>query len=270
MTFKDEWTSDCGTVRLICGDCLEVLPTLGDGIVDAVITDPPYSSGGAFRGDRMASSRAKYVSTDATHDLHAFTGDNRDQRSYLAWTSLWLCAASHIAAEGAICAVFTDWRQLPTTTDAIQSGGWVWRGLAVWQKPNARPMLGRFTNQAEYIPWGTNGPREIAGSVAAGWLVCDVPRGDRVHITEKPVEVMEWCLQPVPAASTVLDPFMGSGTTGVACVRTGRKFIGIELDAKYFEIAKRRISDELNRFPLLEKVESPQQLTLQGGADDPA
>ena len=81
---------------------------------------------------------------------------------------------------------------------------------------------------------------------------------------------MAWCLEPVAAASTVLDPFMGSGTTGVACVRTGRKFIGIELDAKYFEIAKRRISDELNRFPLLEKVESPQQMTLQGEDDEPA
>ena len=81
---------------------------------------------------------------------------------------------------------------------------------------------------------------------------------------------MKWCLGFLPDSETILDPFMGSGTTGVACVRTGRKFIGIELDAKYFEIAKRRISDELNRFPLLEKVESPQQMTLQGGADDPA
>ena len=91
------------------------------------------------------------------------------------------------------------------------------------------------------------------------------------HAAEKPVDLMEHLssLACIPTGTTC-DPFMGSGTTGVACVRTGRKFIGIEREPKYFEIAKRRIKAELERFPLLEKVETPQQMTLTGGDDEPA
>lgn len=69
---------------------------------------------------------------------------------------------------------------------------------------------------------------------------------NRMHPTQKPVGIMMWCMNmsKVHQASIVLDPYMGSGTTGVACIRSGRKFIGIEKDEKYFEIAKKRISKE--------------------------
>jgi DNA modification methylase len=67
------------------------------------------------------------------------------------------------------------------------------------------------------------------------------------HPTQKPVTVMKWCLGFFPDAQTILDPFMGAGTTGVAAVNLGRKFIGIELDQKYFDISCRRISDALDR-----------------------
>ena len=79
------------------------------------------------------------------------------------------------------------------------------------------------------------------------------------HPTQKPLRVMEWTLEQVNAGQTVLDPFMGSGTTGVACVRTGRKFIGIELEPKYFEIAVARIEAELNRHPLFEPPKAVQR-----------
>jgi DNA modification methylase len=65
----------------------------------------------------------------------------------------------------------------------------------------------------------------------------------RVHPTQKPVALMQWCLGFLPDARTILDPFMGSGTTGVACVKLGRRFIGIEIDESYFEIACKRIRD---------------------------
>src|SRR5690606_30340395 len=67
--------------------------------------------------------------------------------------------------------------------------------------------------------------------------------GGKLHPTQKPVQVMQWCLGFLPEARVVLDPFMGSGTTGVACARTGRKFIGIEIDEGYFDIACRRIEE---------------------------
>jgi len=78
---------------------------------------------------------------------------------------------------------------------------------------------------------------------------------NRVHPTQKPVTLMEWCMEmaKVPKGATVLDPFMGSGTTGVACVKTGRNFIGIEIDETYFKIAQKRIEDA-QRQPRLEGV----------------
>jgi len=70
-------------------------------------------------------------------------------------------------------------------------------------------------------------------------------RGERVHGTQKPVDVMAGLVAIEPKGSTVLDPFMGSGTTGIACIRTGRRFVGIEIDAHYFEVARARLEHEL-------------------------
>jgi hypothetical protein len=77
--------------------------------------------------------------------------------------------------------------------------------------------------------------------------------GDRFHPTQKPVGVMVWAMSHIPDAKTILDPFMGSGTTGVACVRTCRKFLGIEKEPRYFDIAVKRIEAELSRHPLFEE-----------------
>lgn len=87
-----------GQATLYLGDCLEVLPTLHD--VDALITDPPYSSGGMVRGDRMQATRDKYQSTGVKVEHPDFTGDNRDQRGFLAWASLWLMLAQGRAGPG--------------------------------------------------------------------------------------------------------------------------------------------------------------------------
>lgn len=244
---QPDWVSDCGTATLYRGDCLDVMRSLPDGSVDAVVTDPPYSSGGMVRGDRMQSTRDKYQNTDTKCVLPVFTGDNRDQRSFLAWCSMWLSLAKDKSNAGAVVCMFTDWRQLPSMTDAIQCGGWVWRNIATWWKPGIRMQRGRFSSSAEYVVYGTNGPHDGDGEKSQQNVTrCpSLPTADRDHQSEKPVEVVEWCLGVTRPSATVLDPFMGSGTTGVACVRTGRRFIGIEIDPGYFETAKRRIQHAL-------------------------
>lgn len=263
------WRSDCGTVHLYCGDCLEVLPTLEAGSVDAVVTDPPYSSGGAFRGDRTQKAIAKYVRSESQAAGHYqdFTGDNRDQRAFLAWCSLWLCAASQATSVGGVICCFTDWRQLPILTDAIQCGGWTWRNLATWWKPGCRMQKGRFSGSAEYVIYGTNGPHKSDGEASPQnvFSCATLQVEDKEHIAEKPEAVLEWVLSVSRTNAVVLDPFMGSGTTGVAAVRSGRKFIGIELDQRYCEIAKRRIMAELNRFPLLDRQPQAEQGRLFDG-----
>lgn len=242
--------------ELYHGDSMSVLDAMHHAghVVSAVITDPPYSSGGMVRGDRMNSARSKYARADSksADALVSFTGDNRDQRSYLTWCSLWLSICLDISEAGAPIVAFTDWRQLPTTTDALQLGGWVWRGIVPWAKPNARPQMGRFAAGAEYFAWGTNGPSLDLDEVGclAGWYLDAAPRADvREHITQKPVGLMQSIVRICRNGGTVLDPFCGSGTTGVASVLEGRKFIGIERERAHLETAARRLEDAANRVP---------------------
>lgn len=229
-------------VAIYHGDCFDLLHNLSG--VDALVTDPPYSSGGAMRGDRVAGTVAKYVNSDTQAYRPEFGGDNRDQRSYLAWCSLWLNAARMAANPSAMAAVFTDWRQLPTTTDALQAGGWVWRGIAAWNKgEGCRPRLGAFRSQCEFVVWGTSGPHDEKRNPKALPGVFSSPVvQDREHIAQKPLEVMRWIAQVCPPGGTVLDPFMGSGTTLRAAKDLGFKAVGIDVDERYCEIAAKRLA----------------------------
>lgn len=233
-------------VTLYRGDALSVLANLPAESVDALITDPPYSSGGMLRGDRTASVHTKYVQTDSIsgHALTTFTGDNRDQRSYGYWSALWLGEALRVTKPGGVVIVFTDWRQLPVTTDAIQAGGWVWRGIVPWHKPNGRRTQGRFANNCEFVVWGTCGPRPLDAipNTLDGFFQINTPR-DREHITQKPLQLMRELVKVVPEGGTVFDPFMGSGTTGVAGVLENRRFVGIEMVDEYVAVAARRIRE---------------------------
>jgi site-specific DNA-methyltransferase (adenine-specific) len=240
------------SAQVIHGDCLEVMRGLAASSFDAVITDPPYSSGGAFRGDRTASTRSKYVQTSSQHTIADFSGDNRDQRGYLAWSTLWMSQARILTKPGGLVAVFTDWRQLPTTTDAVQAAGWVWRGIAVWLKKTARPAKGRYAQQAEFVVWGTNGPRPMAGTCArGGWHEATPAISDRHHITQKPDAVMDGLISVLPSGSSVLDPFCGSGSTGRACATAGLDFVGIEMAQHFCEVAEQRIQQARAALPLI-------------------
>lgn len=229
-------------VTLYRADALAVLAALPDASVDAIVTDPPYSSGGFTRADRTASTRTKYVDSDAQHALKDFEGDNRDQRGYGYWMALWLSEALRVVKPGGVALLFTDWRQLPMTSDSLQAGGFVWRGLVPWAKINARPMAGRFTSQCEYVIWGSRGSMglDFADACLPGFYQANPPR-DREHITQKPLSVMRDLVKIAPKGGTVLDLFMGSGTTGIAAVLEGRRFIGSELTEHYAQVARDRI-----------------------------
>jgi site-specific DNA-methyltransferase (adenine-specific) len=229
-----------GDATLYLGDCLTLIPRLEP--IAALVTDPPYSSGGQFRGDRTSRTTDKYQSPQHRGLYPEFSGDNRDQRGYGYWSALWLGAVRERALPGALACVFTDWRQLPTTTDALQAGGWVWRGLVPWDKTEgARPQKGRYRNQAEYVVWGSNGPMADEGPCAPGVYRMPVDVADKHHVAGKPVALLEGLLQLVPRGATVLDPFMGSGTTAVACARLGLRCIGIEIDAANYDVAVQRV-----------------------------
>ncbi len=230
-------------VTLYHGDCFDVLPGLSG--IGAVVTDPPYSSGGAFRGDRANTTVEKYVRTETLAYRPDFAGDNRDQRSFLAWATLWLNAARNASVPGAVLASFIDWRQLPVLTDAVQAGGWTWRNLGTWWKPGIRMQKGRFSSSAEYVVYATNGPNDGDGQTSPQNVYKAAPDDDRDHIAQKPLEVMRWVLGLTRADALVLDPFMGSGSTLAAAKSLGMRAIGIEVDERYCEVAANRLRQEV-------------------------
>jgi site-specific DNA-methyltransferase (adenine-specific) len=233
-------------ITIYHGNALEILLDLPDQSHDTLLTDPPYSSGGQFRGDRIQSVHTKYVQSESEsgHALGSFSGDNRDQRSFGYWVSLWANESRRVLRPGSIVACFTDWRQLPTMTDALQAGGIVWRGIVPWHKPNGRRTQGRWANDCEYVVWGTNGPRELEGRAPAGFYeVCSPAGEDRDHITQKPLDLIAALLRGLPGR-TVLDPFMGSGTTLRAAKDLGLEATGIEIEEQYCESAALRMAQE--------------------------
>ncbi len=203
-----------GRATLYCGDCLGVLPVLGE--VDAVISDPPY--GMAWNTDSGRFSGGKGGNRGRGKEWAAVAGDDRPfDPSPLAFPRVVLFGANHFA------------RRLPAGSTLI------------WLKryPQA---FGSFLSDGE-IAWMKGGCGVYchldASMNGAG---ANFPK---FHPTQKPVGLMAWCIEraKVPAGGVVLDPFMGSGSTGVAAVQAGHRFIGIETDPGYFEIACRRIDE---------------------------
>lgn len=171
--------------------------------VDAVITDPPYGIGFAAQPTKWQRRAGKQPE---------------------GWDDAIVDAVLGLPDHAPHCIIWGgNYYALPNS-----------RGWLSWFKPDAPPSMGHFE-----LAWTSLDRTARQLSVSIGET-----NPERVgHPTQKPIRLMEWCLSFVPDAQTILDPFMGSGTTGVACMNLGRAFIGIEREPKYFDIACRRIED---------------------------
>ena len=213
-----------GEAVLYLGDCLEILPTLPK--VDAVITDPPY--GIALRNGDVDGHRSD--SWDSITNDH----DQTFGIATLGWAR----------AQGCTVAAFASpWKPWPGT----------WRNLIAWDKGGAVGGGGDIATCLKrswellqvWNPLPYVGPR-----LESVWRFPLTPSDMSDHIAAKPVPLMSRVIS-VFGGETVLDPFMGSGTTGVACMNLGRRFIGIEIEPKYFAIACERIENAQRQARLL-------------------
>ncbi|MDS1619951.1 site-specific DNA-methyltransferase [Escherichia coli] len=234
-----------GNATLFCGNALEVLPLLTPGSIDTLITDPPYSSGATHKAGRTNNSDAtsKYLNEE-NRRFEGFDGENMDARSWAFWSLLWMSQACKTLKSGAYSLVFTDWRQLPAATDIFQGSGFTWRGVVAWNKGRAArtPHTGYFRHQCEYIVWGSKGKLgKSPNGPFDGCMTFPVNPSKKLHPTGKPEELMAELVRTANNGEIILDPFMGSGTTGVAALKAARKFIGIESSEHYFEVATQRL-----------------------------
>ena len=222
-----------GNATLYSGDCRDVLPTLAS--VDAVVTDPPYEDD-AHRHDRLVTGRNRGVIATA----FSF-GSIAPMRDEVARVVVQKCSGWAIAfcmAEG-----IAAWR------DAFEAAGAKYKRAMVWVKPDAMPQFNGQGPAAGFecmtAVWCGAGYSHWNGGGRVGTFThCKNSGGKHQHETQKPVPLLSelvWLFSD--AGDTVLDPFMGSGTTGVACARLGRRFIGIEIEPRYFDIACKRISE---------------------------
>ena len=230
-------------MRLFCGDALEVMKTLESGSVDAVVTDPPYCAGAISEAHRTRAA-GQGLRSENLRRFGWFVGDNMGTAG-LTWLlrSMAVEAVRIVKSTGSLL-IFCDWRMLSALQPAIESAGLRYQGLIVWDKGCMGLGTG-FRNQHELIMHFTLGSPEYHDKGTANVIRADrVDTDEREHQTQKPADLMRKLVQVIsPEGGTVLDPFSGSGSTGVACIQTGRRFIGIERDEGYYAIAERRISD---------------------------
>lgn len=227
-------------VTLYLGDCLEILPTLEAGSVDAVVTDPPYLD---LRGGTEINGNGVTRRIEISEAIGDKWNANLD----------WVVPAWNVCKLGAM--VFTSHHAIDKVKQAFPSNTTV--GLVVWYKRNTplpQNNVPHFNSEfiwlfkkAPGLKWKKlktfyDVPLLQAGCFA-GERITESNSGKAFHPTQKPVLLMKYLLATTEPVMTVLDPFMGLGTTGVACVQTGRKFIGIEIDPGYFEIARKRIQE---------------------------
>ena len=223
-----------GDATLYLGDCREVLPTLGR--VDAVVSDPPYA---------VSVAGSANVGPRGTRRLDFFAGDD-DWGTMNALVAGAFGLALDLAPTSAT--VWCSHRQIGFINEALEMRGYSTRCL-VWRKKNPPPAApgAGFASAAELAVYGYRPGRFWGGGqYDANVFDADAYRfgqpGKVDHPTQKPLSLMEWnVVRIVAPGALVLDPFMGSGTTGVACARLGRRFIGIEIEPRYFDIACRRI-----------------------------
>jgi site-specific DNA-methyltransferase (adenine-specific) len=256
-----DWQSDDGAIQLYCDDYMAILPTIPAGTVDAVVADPPYLTDdtkvpivGPGAGRRISDSNA--VGIPWGYSLEWISACR------LASPAQWLVYANYRMLAG-VC------HELPPQT------------VFVWRKSNAPRMTRPVPRlDCEFVIW-SRGKAKCGQMGEFDSMVIDVPMpqagcfaGERIledgtgkaaHPCQKPLAIVVPFVQRMDC-KTVCDPFLGSGTTGVACIRTGRRFIGIEKEPAYFNIAVKRIKAELAQ-PRLFTAPSPkhEQATMFGG-----
>jgi DNA modification methylase len=252
---------DHGGIKIFNGDCRELLPAL-NVTVDAVVTDPPYCSGGfSETGKRAAAGMG--LRSETIREVGWFVNDNMTTQG-LAWLLSFVAGwCRRMLKEGGTLTAFTDWRMVTALAPAIEAAGFRYQNLVVWKKPSAGLGTG-FRAQHELAMHFSNGTPEYHSSAYGNVLdVGRVPNVEREHQTQKPLALIGAILEVVSAPGLlVLDPFMGSGTTLVAAKEGGRRAIGIELDEKYCEIAARRLEQEALPFTPPEAPLEPIDLPL--------
>ena len=216
-------------IKLMQGDCLERMKEIPDGSVDMVLTDPPY--GMDYQSNRrVTQEKFEKIANDKELD----------------WVDSFIDECHRVMSENSAMYFFCSWHKIDYFKQAIERK-FKLKNLICWVKNNhgSGDLKGGYAPKHEFVFYAVKGRVLNRGKRLPDVIYADkIPSKKLLHPTEKNISMLEVFInQHSDVGMAVLDPFMGSGTTGAACVNTNRRFIGIELDQGYFEIAKQRIED---------------------------
>jgi site-specific DNA-methyltransferase (adenine-specific) len=237
--------SSTDLLGLHVADCIDFIRSIPSESIGAIITDPPFSSGGRQNGQKRTSFsklegyNGAPTKWSAEEWLH---GDSMGADSF-CWFMREVAKESFRVAENKAHAyVFIDWRNLNLVTQAWESAGWQWRSLIVWNKK--RQGMGSFWRSThELIPVFTKGQPEPMPHGSFYNVIDASPPSNKEHPTMKPTEVLQMLVSATKGI--VLDPFCGVGSTCLAAHNLNRPFIGVDIDAKWIDIARRRLSQDV-------------------------
>lgn len=263
------WATEDGSVQLYLGDCVTVVQHLEVGSIDCTITSPPYNQLEGIDPEKLSGIWAIKGATGKAQGAFTNNGyfDGVPESEYQVQQNYLFETIGGITSKSG--SLFYNhqirWRdgEILHPVQWFRPRGWRMRSEIVWDRGGGMMFNARmFCRFDERILWFVNGDGHKWNQSAVGYgTIWRIARAqDNEHPVAFPDEIPSRCIEAATdAGDLVLDCFMGSGTTGVACVRTGRRFIGIEREPKYFEIARKRIEAELNRAPLFEAAPKIQQ-----------
>ena len=220
-------------VKLYQGDCLEIMKDIPNESIDLILTDPSYKTITGGKNNGKNSKRPKGILNE-NNGLFQYNSIK---------ISSWLPEIYRILKEQSHCYIFTNCLNLQEMLNESEKVGFKLHNLLVWEKNNCTPSQ-YYMKNCEYVLFLRKGKAKWINNIGDSKTVHKFNNiiGNKLHPTEKPVNLIEYyLLNSSEPKDIVFDPFMGSGSTGVACLNTNRNFIGIELDPIYFQIAKDRI-----------------------------
>ena len=228
-------------MKLINGNNLDVLKTIADKSVDLVVTDPPYNISKKNNFETMNRQSIDFGEWDKNADILT-----------------WLTLLDRIVKKNGSVVIFNAWRNVADIADVLDANGFETKDLIRWVKDNPMPRNRdrRYVADFEQAVWAVKKRgkwtfNRLNDTYDRPLIMSGLtPKSEKSfgnHPTQKPIAVMtELIMRHSNPGDVVLDPFMGSGSTGVAAINTNRDFIGIELDQTYFKIAESRINEFQN------------------------
>ena len=230
-------------------DCLDILKTIGSETIDCVVTDCPYHivSGGYGEYEHPAGGMLRRKEISDTDEVPTLVKKGKLFNNNDIEFEEWLPEIYRVLKQGTHCYIMINPRNLKDLWEEAEKVGFMFQNILVWDKGNATPNM-YYMNAYENILMLRKGKAKYINDMGTTNLISIKNVKKKWHPTEKPVELMEILIEnSTSKGDVVLDPFMGSGSTGVACKELGREFIGIEIDKKYYDIAEKRMSGTIER-----------------------